>query len=96
MNPDYVQIMKMMGNVHCFAIFLHLSHERHSLEDLVEKTGYSPTNISYHIKRLRDKGLIDGDRVGHQVRYRLVNDHRVRRFVRDIAGVFSNADRVAA
>lgn len=91
MNTDYVQIMKMMGNVHCLAVFLHLCHGRHSLDELVERTGYSPTNISYHLKRLRDKGLVEGIRSGHQMYYRLVDRGGVRRFVADIAGVFTNA-----
>lgn len=96
MKANYVEMMKMMGNVHCLAVFLHLSHGRYSLDELVEKTGFPSTNISYHIKRLRDKDLIEGYRCGHQMYYRLIRDREVRRFVADIAEVFTDPQDVAA
>ncbi len=96
MKTNYVQIMKMMGNVHCLVIMLHLSRSGHSLEDLVEETGYSATNISYHIKRLRDKGLIEGSRFGHQMSYQMVKDLGVMGFIDDVAGTFKGPSDLVA
>jgi DNA-binding transcriptional ArsR family regulator len=95
MKTDHVQLMKMMGNVHCLKVLLQVVRERRSLDDLVAATGYTATNISYHLKRLRDKGVIEGDRIGHQVFYDLAGDQAVRRFVVNIAATFAHPRETA-
>ncbi len=97
MRTDYVQIMKMMGNTHCLAILLLLDRGSRTLDRLVHDTGYSETNIGYHIKRLRDKGLVCGERDGHQMVYRLADrSGELSGFIGNVAETFRDARRLAA
>ena len=60
MSTNYVQLMKMAGNAHSLVLLLQLSKAEYTMESLVRLTGYTESNICYHLKRFRDKGLRGG------------------------------------
>lgn len=41
------------------------------VRDIVEYTGQSQSNVSHHLARLRDCGLVDYERVGKENHYRV-------------------------
>ncbi len=43
------------------------------VNDLVEATGHSQSNVSHHLKQLRDCGIVAYERVGKENRYRLAH-----------------------
>ncbi len=96
MKTDYVQLTRMMGNLHCFVVVLYLSRGHLSLDELAELTGFTPTNVAYQIKRLRDKGMVRGDRLGHQKFYCLDENSGIRDFLEQVVCVFRPCTRLAA
>lgn len=44
-----------------------------TVTDLVETTDQERTNVSHHLAKLRDCGLVDADRDGRYKRYRLAH-----------------------
>lgn len=42
------------------------------VRDLVDATGQSQSNVSHHLARLRDCGLVEFDRVGKENHYRVL------------------------
>lgn len=50
-----------------------LGDGEHTVTELVEATGFSATNVSQHLKLLRDKRLVAVTRQGGYARYRLAN-----------------------
>jgi predicted transcriptional regulator len=49
---------------------LRLLGEGKTLENLSQATGLSPATVTYYINRLRQRDLVKGERLGHQVSYR--------------------------
>jgi len=54
-----------------FALLRRLAEGDHCVRDLVEATGHSQSNVSHHLRRLRDCGFVTYERDGKQNRYRL-------------------------
>lgn len=52
----------------------HLHAGQCSVSELVEATGHSQSNISHHLRQLRDCGLVVFERDGKQNRYRLAHE----------------------
>lgn len=57
------------------AIVHRLTAQEHSVQELVDSLGASQPLVSQHLARLRHVGLVEGDRRGRQVVYRVVDDH---------------------
>ena len=55
----------------------HLAQAPASVEALATRTELPMANVSQHLQRLRRAGLVQGERTGKQVRYRLVDDRVV-------------------
>ena len=87
---DHLQLMKVAGNEHSLVLLLHLSRQDQTMESLLSLTGYSESNICYHLKRFRDKGWIKGRREGPQLYYGFRDSKReIRRFLYYLAHIFS-------
>ncbi|WP_037344404.1 ArsR/SmtB family transcription factor [Sciscionella sediminilitoris] len=50
----------------------HLINEACTTTELATRTGMSPQQVSRHLRKLRDAGLVIGERQGRSVRYRIV------------------------
>lgn len=57
-----------------------------SVGELVERTGASQPNVSNHLAVLREAGLVNADREGRSMRYRLAS-LQVRDLVRALGAV---------
>ena len=55
------------------ALLRALAGGEHSVTELVDATRLSQPNVSNHLARLRERGLVTSRRVGRQMLYRLVN-----------------------
>ncbi len=55
----------------------HLAQAPASVEALAARTELPTANVSQHLQRLKRAGLVQGERTGKQVRYRLVDDRTV-------------------
>ena len=55
------------------ALVEHLAAEPRRVSDLVAATGLSQSNVSRHLACLYDCGLVDRERVGREVHYRLID-----------------------
>ena len=91
MSISYVQLMKMTGNAHSLVLLLYLSTAEHTMDSLVSQSGFTETNICYHLKRFRDKGLIRGKRKHQQLYYSLIDETgEIRQFLFYIAMIFAS------
>jgi DNA-binding transcriptional ArsR family regulator len=54
-----------------FELLQHLAAGPQCVNDLVAATGQAQSNVSHHLKRLRDCGFVSFDRDGKQNVYRL-------------------------
>ncbi|MFT4189308.1 MAG: metalloregulator ArsR/SmtB family transcription factor [Aeromicrobium sp.] len=57
------------------AIVHRLTVRDHTVAELVELTGAAQPLISQHLGKLRAAGLVEGQRDGRQVFYRIADDH---------------------
>ena len=90
MGIDYVQLMKLAGNTHRLVLLLYLATRERTMEALVRETSYTETNICYHLKRFRDKGLIHGRRRDHQLFYSLVDQSgEISKFLFFLAKIYA-------
>lgn len=55
------------------AILRELALGEKNVSELVESTGLSQPNVSNHLSRLRERGLVTNERHGRQIIYRLAN-----------------------
>ncbi len=56
-----------------YALLGHIQKAAKSVGDLAEATGHSQSNVSHHLRQLRECGLVTFDRVGKENRYRLAH-----------------------
>ena len=47
----------------------------HTVAELVDALGAAQPLVSQHLSRLRHAGLVDGERHGRQIVYRIADDH---------------------
>ncbi len=57
------------------ALIHRLAVSDHSVGELVEAVGLSQPLVSQHLRTLRQAGLVDTERRGREVRYRLADEH---------------------
>lgn len=64
-------VAKMLGHPHRLALLEAIFKQESSVEQLAQDTGLSITNASQHLKQLRQVGLVQSQRDGKQVLYRI-------------------------
>jgi ArsR family transcriptional regulator len=65
------EVLKALGNPRRLEIFQHLCHGPVEVSVLVERLRLSQSGVSQHLAVLRAAGLVERDRSGPGVRYRL-------------------------
>lgn len=71
-------------------ILYSLAERGHFVNELVESIGVSQANTSRHLKVLRNRGLVNANRQGQSVEYRL-NDARVIDALNTLRAVLKDA-----
>lgn len=70
----FAEIARGLGNAHRLDLLEHLAQGEKSVEALAAKSGLTVANASQHLQALRRVGLVEGERRGKQVVYRLSGD----------------------
>ena len=96
MNEDKLlaeaaRMFRVLGNESRLLLLSLVSHENRPVSALAEAAKMSQPLTSQHLRILRDAGLLEADRRGKEVIYRIA-DHHVEHVVRDaIAHARENA-----
>jgi len=72
--------LRILGHPARLSVIAVLSEGSRSVNDLAGLVGVSQSNLSQHLSLLKDRGIIDSVRDGHQVFYRIANP-RVMEFM---------------
>jgi len=80
-------ILKLLGEPNRLRILLSLGLECRPVTDVVQATGMSETNVSFHLRALREAGLVRPERRGPFVYYCLP-DPRLLDILHDLAEWF--------
>lgn len=79
--------LRILGHPARLSVIAILSEGPRSVNDLAGLVGVSQSNLSQHLSLLKDRGVIDSVREGHQVFYRIANP-RVMEFMRLMEELF--------
>jgi len=66
-----VEVLKTLANVHRLEIIHLLADGPREVSRLAEEMGISQPNVSQHLAVMRAGGIVEADREGREVRYRL-------------------------
>jgi ArsR family transcriptional regulator len=69
----FAALARALGHEHRLELLEHLGQGERSVEQLSDATGLAFANVSQHLQLLRRNGLVEGRRLGKQVRYRLAD-----------------------
>ena len=70
---DWAPILRALANEERLLITLWLAGSTCTVRELEEVTGMSQSLVSYHLRELRDAGLVTSSADGRSNRYRLAN-----------------------
>lgn len=77
-DPDWdgaSELFRALGSPLRVRIITLLTARPRSVSELVEHLGVSQPLVSQHLKVLREQCLVDPERHGREMRYRLMDDH---------------------
>jgi len=63
------KVLKVLGEPNRLRILTNLGLECRPVTDIVKATGLSQTNVSFHLRVLREAGLVKAERSGSHVYY---------------------------
>jgi ArsR family transcriptional regulator len=81
------QVAQALGHAHRLELLEHIAQGRRSVEELSARTNLSFANTSRHLQILRRARLVDTERRGKHVLYRLAGDAKVIDLVRALGRV---------
>jgi ArsR family transcriptional regulator len=81
------EVAQAIGHAHRLALLEHLAQCEHSVEELSERAGLTFANTSRHLQILRRARLVDTERRGKRILYRLAGDAEVVTLVRALSRV---------
>lgn len=68
------EVLKTLANPRRLEIVHRLAEGPREVGRLAEEMGIAQPNLSQHLALMRTAGIVEGDRVGREVRYRLTDD----------------------
>ena len=92
------QFIKILGDVNRLTILHSIGKEARSVTEIINATGLSQTLVSFHLRNLRDTGIVTTRRDGPFIYYSLANLSLID-ILDDLAGLagwkgdFSNASQ---
>lgn len=69
----WAPVLQALGNSERLLIVLWLAGTKSTVRELEKVTGLSQSHVSYHLKALREAGLVSATAVGRSNRYALAN-----------------------
>jgi len=66
------KLFKILGDANRLRILLVIGKNERSVSEVIKATGLSQTLVSFHLKALRDAGVVTAERQGAFIYYRLV------------------------
>lgn len=69
------KILRILGEPNRLHILTSLGLECRPVSTIIEDTGLSQTNVSFHLRILREAGLVRGERHGPYIYYCLPDKH---------------------
>jgi DNA-binding transcriptional ArsR family regulator len=73
------EVLKTLANAHRLEIIHRLAEDGPcEVRRLADEMGIAQPNVSQHLAVMRSAGVVEGDRVGRVVRYRLADPNIVR------------------
>ena len=79
--------LRSLAHEHRLLVLCKLMERPHTAGELSQAIGLLPSNLSQHLAKLKAEGLIDYDRSGATLTYRVSAD-RVRPFMAELYAVF--------
>lgn len=67
--PDLADVFKVLSEPNRLKILLSMGLECAPVSAIIAKTGLSQTNVSFHLRILREAGLVKGERNGPFIFY---------------------------
>jgi ArsR family transcriptional regulator len=81
------EVARALGHAHRLELLEHIAQGMRSVEELSARTNLSFANTSRHLQILRRARLVDTERRGKNVLYRLAGDHEVVNLMRALGRV---------
>lgn len=69
------EIFKVLGNRSRIRILLEIAGEEKCVHEIAEETDQSFSNVSHHLKTLRDNRLVDYQKEGRHKYYQIMDEH---------------------
>lgn len=66
-------MLKLLANAKRLLVLCHLLKGEQSVGQLADSVGLSQSAISQHLAKMRESGLIDYNKKGQEVYYRIIN-----------------------
>lgn len=85
--------LKMLASEQRLMLLCALMEEEHSVGELADQLGSSQPNVSQHLAKLRAMHIVECQRSGTVIRYRLV-DSTVRQIVKSLYAHFCAAPEI--
>jgi len=76
----HAEMCKTFSNPIRLEILQLLRNDELSVSDLIRKTGLSQVNISQHLSIMKSKGIVNSNRKGKKIYYRLSNPKITKAF----------------
>lgn len=71
------ELFHLLGDYNRLKIFLLIADRERSVKEIVEITRLSQSNVSHHLKLLRENELVQSYRVGKSIIYTLSNQFKL-------------------
>ncbi len=68
---ELAQFIKVLGDANRLAIIHTIGRSSRSVTEIIEKTGMSQTLVSFHLRTMREKGMVTTRRDGPFIYYSL-------------------------
>ncbi len=91
---DTPAFLRLISEPTRYAILATLRRGEAAVSDVVGQVGKEQSNISHHLRTLRDRGLVRSRAVGRERRYRLA-DPELRRLLDQVDAVAGRLEQVA-
>ena len=92
---DLANLFKLLAEPNRLKILFNMGLECRPVSAIVAGTGLTQTNVSFHLRALREAGLVKGERNGSFVFYCLY-DTRLLELLSDLDGLRRNLLRIQA
>lgn len=68
-------VLRVLAHPHRLKLVELLDADRHTVGELAERLGLAPHAVSQHLNQMRAHGILDSQRDGRSVHYRVISPH---------------------